>query len=74
MSDGDQMERSLLVDEDGRSLYGRCGTCHRRVDNHDPAHRVSSIMRGGRGVECAERGDIPWSAAMPLGRAEGGAA
>ena len=58
----------LLVDSEGRSLYGRCSTCHRTVDNHDTAHRVSSIIRGGRGVECAERGDIGWHETMPLGR------
>jgi len=69
-SDPTAMDRSLLVDSEGQSLYGRCSTCHRTVDNHDSAHRVSSIIRGGRGVECAERGDIPWSATMPLGRRE----
>ena len=69
-SDEAAMDRSLLVGSEGRSLYGRCSTCHRTVDNHDSAHRVSSIMRGGRGVECAERGDIPWSATMPLGARE----
>lgn len=52
---------------EGVSLYGRCGECQRRVDNHDPEHRVTSIMRGGRGVECVRRGDIRADEAQPLG-------
>lgn len=51
----------------GQSLAGRCGHCGILVDNHDPNHRVSSIMRGGRGVECVLRGDIRIDQAQPLG-------
>jgi hypothetical protein len=51
----------LLIDEHGHSLQARCSRCLKRVDNFDPDHRVSAIMRGGRGVECVRRGDIePW--------------
>lgn len=69
------MDRSLFVDDAGVSLDGRCGHCHRPVDNHDELHRVSSIIRGGRGVECVLRGDIGHADAMPLGhRLAGGKA
>lgn len=61
------MDRSLLVDDEGRSLHGSCSHCQRRVDNHDDLHRVSAIGRGGRGVECVLRGDIRHADAMPLG-------
>lgn len=61
----------LLVDEHGKSLYGQCGACDRLVTNHDPGHRVSAIMRGGRGVECVQRGDITPAEAMPLGEKAG---
>lgn len=59
---------TIFVDEDGESFYGRCGHCRLRVDNFDANHRVTSIMRGGRGVDCVLRGDIePWEAG-PLRR------
>ncbi len=64
---GEHVMPELLVDDEGRTLWGRCGHCQRRVDNHDELHRVSAIMRGGRGVECVLRGDIEPSEAMPLG-------
>ena len=51
---------------DGVSLYGTCSRCMRRVDNYDPNHRVTSIVRGGRGVECVLRGDITAEEAWPL--------
>jgi len=51
------------------SLEGRCGHCQRRVDNYDDLHRVTSIMRGGKGVECALRGDILPHEAAPLRKA-----
>ena len=38
-------------------LDGFCGKCQRTVDNHDPDHRVTAIVEGGRGVECKVRGD-----------------
>lgn len=66
------MDRSLLVDADDRSLHGLCGHCQRRVDNHDEMHRVSAILRGGRGVECVLRGDIRYADARPLGAAAAG--
>lgn len=56
-----------FIDESGESLYGRCGWCSRSVDNHDELHRVTSIVRGGRGVECVLRGDITSAEAQPLG-------
>lgn len=62
----DGMETDLLL-LDGDSLNGSCSHCQRNVDNHDEAHRVSSILRGGKGVECAIRGDIDWYLARPLG-------
>lgn len=66
------LDPALLVDEDdGTSLYGRCGHCSINVDNHDPNHRVSAILRGGRGVECVLRGDIEADQAQPMGRAAG---
>ena len=52
----------------GESYYGSCSHCQRRVDNYDEAHRVTSIVQGGRGVECVLRGDIPYNLAQPLGR------
>ncbi len=62
------MDRSLLVYDDADvSLSGRCSHCQRSVDNHDELHRVSSIARGGRGVECVLRGDIEFHEARPLG-------
>lgn len=65
------MKTELLIDlTTGESLWGRCGHCQRRVDNHDELHRVSEIMRGGLGVECVLRGDIEPRDAMPLGRKE----
>lgn len=60
-------ESEVFVDGDGLSLYGSCSHCQRRVDNHDELHRVTSIIRGGYGVECVLRGDIRHSEAMPLG-------
>jgi hypothetical protein len=60
----------LFLDDDGHSLYGSCSHCRRRVDNHDDLHRVSAIMRGGRGVECVLRGDITGPQAQLLGRAD----
>lgn len=62
------VDRGLLVDAGGVSLYGSCSHCQRRVDNHDDLHRVTPIMRGGRGVECVLRGDIAPNEAAPLGR------
>lgn len=59
-------ELRLLLDDDGKSLYGRCGHCQRTVDNRDKLHRVTSIVRGGQGVECVLRGDIEASQAGPL--------
>lgn len=56
----------ILVDDDGRSLYGRCGYCGVTVDNYDPNHRVTPILRGGRGVECVLRGGITRRDAAPL--------
>ncbi len=64
--------RYLFVDDHGKSLWGTCGHCQRRVDNYDDLHRVTPIMRGGRGVECVLRGDITPDLAKPLGfRADG---
>lgn len=60
----------LLTDDDGSSLYGRCGRCERTVDNFDELHRVTSIVRGGRGVECVLRGDIEAVQAGPLRKPE----
>jgi hypothetical protein len=56
----------VFCDESGASFYGTCGHCQRRVDNLDPLHRVTPILAGGRGVECALRGDIPASQGGPL--------
>lgn len=42
----------------GTPLRGLCGHCQIQVDSTDPNHRVTSIVRGGRGVECVLRGDI----------------
>lgn len=56
-----------LVDDEGRSLHGSCSHCGMTVDNHEPNHRVTPILRGGRGVECVLRGDIHPMDAMPLG-------
>lgn len=55
---------------DGASNWGSCSHCRRTVDNHDDSHRVTSIMAGGRGVECVARGDIQPHEAAPLGRRE----
>lgn len=52
------MEPALLADENGNDLHGMCGHCQREVNNYDPCHRVSAILRGGKGVECVLRGDI----------------
>lgn len=68
----DDMPREVLVDEEGKSLFGSCSHCRRVVDNHDANHRVSAIFRGGRGVECSLRGDIQPLQARPLGRKYGG--
>jgi hypothetical protein len=40
-------------------LGGVCGHCQRQVNNadHDGIHRVTPILKGGRGVECKLRGD-----------------
>lgn len=62
----DVPEDTLRFD-DGDSLFGLCGHCQIMVDNHDPNHRVSALLRGGRGVECVLRGDIHVSEAAPLG-------
>lgn len=43
----------------GAPLKGRCGHCNRSVDSTDPNHRVTSIVVGGRGVECVLAGEIP---------------
>lgn len=56
-----------LLTYDGGSTWGTCSHCHRTVDNHDDDHRVTSILDGGRGVECVHRGDITRDLAMPLG-------
>lgn len=61
------LAHELLTDQYGKSLYGQCGNCQRLVNNHDPMHRVSGILAGGRGVECVLRGDIEPHEAMPLG-------
>lgn len=58
----------LLTDDDGHTLYGWCSHCQRAVDNHDELHRVTAILRGGKGVECVLRGDIRHPDAMPMGR------
>lgn len=60
------LEMYMLVDGGG-SAYGRCGHCEMTVDNHTPNHRVSFILKGGRGVECALRGDIEAHEGAPLG-------
>lgn len=49
-------------------LRGLCGYCGVSVDSRDPNHRVTSIVRGGRGVECVLRGDISADQGGPLGR------
>lgn len=56
-----------FIGDDLKSLSGRCSHCQRSVDNHDELHRVTSIVRGGRGVECVLRGDIDPHEARPLG-------
>lgn len=48
------------------SLNGRCGHCNMVVDNYNPNHRVTSLMRGGKGVECVFRGDIDPKDGGPL--------
>lgn len=50
----------------GEPLSGLCGHCGIHVDSTDPNHRVTSIVRGGRGVECVLRGDIHPRHAGPL--------
>jgi hypothetical protein len=50
----------------GEPLRGRCGHCQIHVDSTDPNHRVTSIVRGGRGVECVLRGDISAAEGGPL--------
>lgn len=68
LSATDPAPTDLCIDpETGESLYGSCSHCRRRVDNHDVSHRVTAIIRGGRGVECTWRGDIPAALAQPLG-------
>lgn len=52
----------------GVPMRGLCGHCGVQVDSTDPNHRVTSIVRGGRGVECVLRGDIPPEDGGPLGR------
>jgi hypothetical protein len=49
-----------------RGLCGLCGLCGVHVGSTDPNHRVTSIVRGGRGVECVLRGDIHPTDAGPL--------
>jgi hypothetical protein len=49
----------------GELLRGRCGHCQIHVDSTDPNHRVTSIVHGGRGVECVLRGDIDPSEGGP---------
>lgn len=49
----------------GALLRGLCGHCQIHVDSTDPNHRVTSIVRGGRGVECVLRGDIDPSEGGP---------
>jgi len=60
------IDAALLVDDEGFSLNGSCGHCQRLVDNYDQQHRVSAILRGGKGVECVLRGDIDPHEAAPL--------
>ena len=62
------MAREQFLDDEGESLEGRCGWCNRNVDNFTDGHRVTSIVRGGRGVECYDRGDIHGGQAAPLKR------
>ena len=52
----------------GEPLRGLCGHCGVEVDSTDPNHRVTSIVRGGRGVECVLRADIHASQGGPLCR------
>lgn len=61
------LDPALLTNGGGRSMHGSCPHCNRMVDNHDELHRVSSVVRGGRGVECVLRGDITPGEAQPLG-------
>ncbi|MFP5327754.1 MAG: hypothetical protein ACLGHT_09770 [Acidimicrobiia bacterium] len=42
----------------GEPLRGLCGHCGIHVDSTDPNHKVTSVVAGGRGVECVLRGDI----------------
>lgn len=42
---------------------GICSQCQREVLVGDPEHRITPILEGGRGVECALRGDY-----VPAGR------
>lgn len=50
----------------GEPMRGLCGHCQVDVDSFDPNHRVTSIVRGGRGVECVLRGDITPDEGGPL--------
>lgn len=67
MSEHQLDDRSLYADEYGTSLHGVCSHCQRTVDNHNQHHRVTSIIRGGKGVECVLRGDITYQQACPMG-------
>ncbi len=53
---------------DLEDMRGKCGHCGVHVDNYDANHLVTPILRGGRGVECVLRGDIPPAKAGPLRR------
>lgn len=54
----------------GEPMRGLCGHCQVRVDSFDANHRVTSIVRGGRGVECVLRGDIAPALGGPLNKRE----
>jgi len=43
--------------EANADAFGSCGHCQLIVTNDDPNHRVTPILKGGRGVECKLRGD-----------------
>jgi hypothetical protein len=50
----------------GLPLRGLCRFCGVIIDNTDPNHRITSILAGGRGVECVLRGDIDPSEGGPI--------
>ena len=51
---------------DGKPMRGLCGYCGVDVDTFEKYHRVTSVVRGGRGVECVHRGDIEPSEGGPM--------